>query len=549
MTPTQDALKTPYSILQISLLLIVALVFWAAEPALAEVRTITATGEYRMGDNDSRTDAKRLALLDAKRLALEQVGVYIESVTEVKNFDLTKEEIRAYTAGIVEVVEQATRTMLEGDTTVVRVDVKTKIDTDVVARQIDALRKNEDVRTKLLRAESDALQLRKELEAKTHELAAAKSRTNIEEIAQQRKALVARIESDKLATQASLTLFAASRYNYPLVDVHKSVRNLLDRALRLNPKNPLAHSLMGDLLASEGRQEESVGSYRAAVSLEPDSAQAHWHLGIALQGSKDWAGATKEFSIAIQKDPDFALAYNFLGMAIAVDVSMNRVLPQEEKQRVYDYAVTLVRKAIKLDPSDASYHVSLGNLLDRYKGDIEAGLAEIRTAVRLDPQYPYAQTELGRMLEKMGDREGAIAAYRVATQFRIVALKAQRALAYMLHESGSIEEAVAEYRELIRLDLLQDPLDPSWAAADHMQFGRFCEGMGLLEEAIRQYRAAFKFYDDHDRAFVLIRALAKSWKKQEASHVLREFLKRHPDDGQILKRDLKEDGFQLLDSE
>ena len=150
--------------------------------AAAEIRTIASTGEYRMGDNDTRTDAKRLALLDAKRLALEQAGVYIESITEVKNLDLAKEEIRAYTAGIVEVLEQATRTMMEGESTVVRVDVKTKIDTDVVARQIDALRKNEDVRTTLLRAESEAIKLRKELGDKTHELTGAKSRAVAEAV-------------------------------------------------------------------------------------------------------------------------------------------------------------------------------------------------------------------------------------------------------------------------------------------------------------------------------------------------------------------------------
>lgn len=104
-----------------------------------------------MGDNDTRTDAKRLALLDAKRLALEQAGTYVESITEVRNFDLTNEEIRAYTAGIVEVMEQATRTTMEGETTVVQVDVTTKIDTDTVARQIDALRKNEGTKTELVR--------------------------------------------------------------------------------------------------------------------------------------------------------------------------------------------------------------------------------------------------------------------------------------------------------------------------------------------------------------------------------------------------------------
>jgi tetratricopeptide (TPR) repeat protein len=268
-----------------------------------------------------------------------------------------------------------------------------------------------------------------------------------------------------------------------------------------------------------------------------------------LDLSGDQAGAIKEFSIAIRKDPDFAPAYDFLGVSLAHDVTMNRILPQEEKQRVYDYAVTLVRTAIKLEPSDAGYHVSLGRMLAWNKGDIEAGLAEIRTAVRLEPQLPNAQMELGDLLRKMGDREGAMAAYRVAAQSRSHAIEAHRALAYMLHDSDLVEEAVAEYRELIRLDLLQDPVAPSWAAADHMQFGHFYEGKGFLEEATRQYRAAFKFSDDRIYARYLIQALAKSGKKQEASRVLREFLKRHPDDEQILKRDLKQDGFQPLDNE
>src|SRR5437867_334893 len=101
-------------------------------PSWAEIRTIAATGEYRMGDTDTRTDAKRLALQDAKRLALEKAGTYLESITEVKNFDLVRDELRAYTAGIVEVTEQQTRSTMEGETTVVRVDVTCRIDSDVV---------------------------------------------------------------------------------------------------------------------------------------------------------------------------------------------------------------------------------------------------------------------------------------------------------------------------------------------------------------------------------------------------------------------------------
>ena len=90
------------------ILLVMMPVAWLAPaPSRAEIRTITATGEYRMGDNDTKTDAKRLSLLDAKRQALEKVGSYLEGVTEVKNLSVTKDEIRSCTAGSVEVTEQS----------------------------------------------------------------------------------------------------------------------------------------------------------------------------------------------------------------------------------------------------------------------------------------------------------------------------------------------------------------------------------------------------------------------------------------------------------
>ena len=43
----------------------------------AEVRIVTAQGEYRMGDRDTREDAVRLATEAAKRNALEQVATYL----------------------------------------------------------------------------------------------------------------------------------------------------------------------------------------------------------------------------------------------------------------------------------------------------------------------------------------------------------------------------------------------------------------------------------------------------------------------------------------
>src|SRR5437870_4049234 len=92
-------------------------------PPPVAARVVTASGEYRMGDHDTRADAVRLAIEAAKRQALEQVATYLESVTEVKNLDVTRDDIRTYTAGVVMVLNQEVSTRLEGETVVIHADL------------------------------------------------------------------------------------------------------------------------------------------------------------------------------------------------------------------------------------------------------------------------------------------------------------------------------------------------------------------------------------------------------------------------------------------
>ena len=66
----------------------------AEPPSPSEnARTVTAAGEYRMSDYDTRNDAIRLAVEAAKKDALEQVATYLESVTEVRDMDVTRDDI------------------------------------------------------------------------------------------------------------------------------------------------------------------------------------------------------------------------------------------------------------------------------------------------------------------------------------------------------------------------------------------------------------------------------------------------------------------------
>ena len=272
-----------------------AFIFWAwLSPAMAgvEVRTLTATGEYRMGDNDTKTDAKRLALLDAKRLALEQVGTYLEGVTEVKNLSVTRDEIRSYTAGIVEVVEQATRTTLEGETTVVRVDVTVKVDTAVVMKQLGELRKNELAKEELLRAKAEADLLRKELNEKNQQLVALKGGA-AETAVQQRRQVLARADANELLAKTWQVPAGAkddivTKAKTPTAEELAKYRTILEAALKLDPENPWVHFKLGHLYHSEGNLDAAIREYRTTIHLKPDAARPHLALGRALkaQGKK-----------------------------------------------------------------------------------------------------------------------------------------------------------------------------------------------------------------------------------------------------------------------
>ena len=201
-------------------------------------RIVTASGEYRMGDHDTRADAVRLAIEAAKRLALEQVATYLESVTEVKNLDVTRDDIRTYTAGIVMVLNQQVSTRLEGETVVIHADLTAQVDPNEVAQAITALRENESAKQELvaLRAETD--QLHQQLDAANQALTTAVSPDQVQTLNQQRQDLLNQLQTNALVSQAwtDWVYVTPIIYPYPWIGVQQ-VHGLLLQARQLNPQN------------------------------------------------------------------------------------------------------------------------------------------------------------------------------------------------------------------------------------------------------------------------------------------------------------------------
>ena len=90
--------------------------------------TVTVTGKYILGGNDSQTDAKQYALLDAKRKALEQFGTYLTSTTTVENYQLTQDEITTFTAGLMQTTILKEELKTEGEYMSMLVTIQAIID-------------------------------------------------------------------------------------------------------------------------------------------------------------------------------------------------------------------------------------------------------------------------------------------------------------------------------------------------------------------------------------------------------------------------------------
>lgn len=56
----------------------------------------------------------------------------------------------------------------------------------------------------------------------------------------------------------------------------------LRAAIERNPRNPVAHDLLGQLYRGQGRFEEARDAYQSALRIDPDYAAAHLNLAILL---------------------------------------------------------------------------------------------------------------------------------------------------------------------------------------------------------------------------------------------------------------------------
>lgn len=163
-------------------------------------------------------------------------------------------------------------------------------------------------------------------------------------------------------------------------------RSDLSRALALNGGRASIIAAWASLLASLGRLDEAIATYRKALDLDPlDSFTWTW-LASAYQGSGDLKAARAAFDRALQIEPEFALAACLRGSNSLLEGHPDQALAEAEKCAVpyLRLAWIVCARAARHEPLLAEE--ALKALTARYAGVAAFQIAQAQTCLSQNAQ-------------------------------------------------------------------------------------------------------------------------------------------------------------------
>lgn len=254
--------------------------------ALAETKTFIKEYTYQASEFDSKASSRILVLEQVKRLLLEELGTYLESETEVKNFQLTKDQIVILTAGIVraEIIDEK----WDGKTYSLR--AKIAADPKDVATSIKKLRQDRQKTKELEETRKKAEEALREVERLKKELKTAKAdKTKFSQY-------------NEGVDRLSATDWLEKGYVLGYAGKWQEAREAFTRAIELDPNNTLAYYNQATAFLFGAKEpKEAVEAYTRAIELDPNLLEAYfWRafayslppLGNTSRPSRIWIGSS-----------------------------------------------------------------------------------------------------------------------------------------------------------------------------------------------------------------------------------------------------------------
>ena len=322
--------------------------FFPARVVYAEVKTIEADGYYIMGDGTEETQgvAKARAREDAKRAASEQACTFIESISEIKNGNLTRDEIRTISASILKIIEAPVNPEISGGSIMFHCKIKVEVDTSNVTDKLLQDRqkfaeytrqiKEKDEEIERLNAEMNTLKQKFET-ASTYE----KEEINAE---------VKRNEN-----QFNALLWNEKAFQYNMAGDYKNALESAKKAVSFNQQLDAAWVNMGYAYNFLGEYGRAIDALTNAVELYTKYESAYGNLGFAHYLLGNYSLAIDYFLKALDMNPNDSVIYYNIGAAY-------NLLGE------YEQSLEYLNKSIELNPDNANSKKLRDDVLAKIQG-------------------------------------------------------------------------------------------------------------------------------------------------------------------------------------
>jgi len=281
------------------------------------------------------------------------------------------------------------------------------------------------------------------------------------------------------------------------------------KALELNPDNADAHCQLGLAMFYTGRIDKAADQWSQTIRLDPNNVEGYYNLGQVMLCYRKPDEATAYFSKVIDLKPNHVKAQANLGalflgegkiekaishLSQAIRLDPNNIdahynLAQAMfREKKNDEALKHLSVVVRLRPDDADAHYALGTALAREE-KFDQAIDHWLKVIALDPNNATVHYRLGQVMVRQGNLNGAVTHWSKAIRFDPNNIAVRYNLAIALAKQGRHNDAVAHWLEFLR----RKPNNPGALmniAASYAKTNRLDKAIASLQKALGLARSA-----------------------------------------------------------
>ncbi len=215
-------------------------------------------------------------------------------------------------------------------------------------------------------------------------------------------------------------------------DNNEAAVPMFDEAVKLDPKNEIAFTKLGEIHDARGRNALAITNYEKALALDPALSSLYLPVALAYVESGNAAKA------------DLYLTKAEAAGADGTDAKMARgVLLYKQNKNAE--ALAVFDQIAAAEPKNGAVQYQRAVLFDKL-GQQDKAIETYKKATQIDPGFSLAWFDLGVIYYNKGDYKSALPAYQSAVKADYANAKAHANLASTYRQLERFAEANAEYK-------------------------------------------------------------------------------------------------------